>query len=243
MKEEIRRILKMLEEGKISSDEAYRLIMALKEEPKYQRKEEVLESKFGESMENFIMNVISSTFEMVGKSLSSVPVIPFMKDIGEAFLSASSIMKGDMFENLPEDFYMVHIIEGNVHVETSSDSQLEPGKYKEKHLRVPEDSKLAVAVVDGSITVEGNYKEILVHIADGDVVVKGNFDELNLNIIDGDITIYTPLDDLSVDVKIVSGDIYAEGSPRKEGNRYIYGNGRRKITGRIIDGDFKINQL
>lgn len=239
MKEEIRRILRMLEEGKISSDEAYRLIMALNEEPKYQ-KEEVLESKLGESMENFIMNVISSTFEMVGKSLAAVP---FMKDIGEAFISASSIIKGDMFENLSEDFYMVHIVEGNVHIETSSTSQLKPGKYKEKYLRIPENSKLAVAVVDGSITVEGNYKEILVHITDGDVVVKGNFDELKLSIIDGDTTVYTPLDDLSIDVRIVSGDVYAEGNPIREGNRYIYGNGRRKITGRIIDGDLKVNQL
>lgn len=223
MKGEVRKILEMLENGKINAEQAEKLINALYGEKGRDEKKRNFES----AMEDFILGVISSAFEAVSEGLKLAPLIP--SEISEAFSEVSRGLKED-FKNLGRDFYIVKITSGDVEVSTSPDSRLKPGEYREKRLILPENSKLALKVADGDTKLTGKFDEVICIVVDGDLEFKGWFNILDLHMIDGDATVETDIMDLKESVKVIDGE---KDIPELHG-------GDREIRGRIIDGDLKI---
>ena len=232
MKEEVRKILEMLESGKISAEQAERLISAIYEGEKRDKGERKkgFESAIENAVEKFVLDVISTTFKAVGEGLKFAPFIP--SEISEAFSEVSKGISGD-FKNLDEDFYIVRAFSDDVVVSTSPDSQLKPGEYRKNSLIIPENSKLALKVVDGDAELNGKFDKVICVIIDGNLEFKGWFNLLDLHIIDGDATVKTDIRDLKESVKVIDGE---KDIPELPG-------GSREIKGTIIDGDLEIISL
>ncbi|NPB04159.1 MAG: hypothetical protein GXO39_07090 [Thermotogae bacterium] len=241
MAEELRRILKMVEEGRISAEEAERLIRALQDTrlaPREVKTKVQTPRTFEDSLEkaisNFVQSILNSVFNTVGRQLSTA--------LGEE--NVGEVFKGfGKWENLPENAYGINVLDGDVHINTSPDSHLPPGQYSEKELTLPENADVFVAVVDGNISLDGNFSDIRIHIVDGNMRLKGHFETLSLNIVDGDAHVHTDLNDLCVDVNQIDGKTVAEPGYRLEGTKLIYGEGKRKVRGTIVSGDLYIHPL
>ena len=271
MREEIRRILKMLEEGRITADEAERLINAIEEreeeetrwpgwgwkgrrgmggpwgmmkermrERKREHREEGGASSFDEAISNLVMGVLSTTFKALSQSFRFVPV-PGMGELREIFAEiAEGIEKfGPESVDIPQDAYVVKLVEGDVKVSTSPDSDLKPGMYRRKRLVVPPGSNVALFVVDGDISITGDYGEVVAQTVDGSVKVRGKFSRMAVSVVDGDVDVEFSGRGLTVDVRVFSGEILAD-TPMDDSGRIVLGDGSSLLEGRIVDGDLRV---
>ncbi|MEO0138878.1 MAG: hypothetical protein ABIL16_05935 [candidate division WOR-3 bacterium] len=232
MNEEVRKILEMLESGKITAEQAERLISAIYEGEKRDKGERKkgFEGAVEDVVGKLVLDVISATFKAVGKGLKLAPFVP--SEISEAFSEAGRGI-GEAFKDLDEDLYIVEVISDNVVVSTSPDSHLKPGKYRKNNLIIPENSKLALKVVDGDAKLNGKFDRVICVVIDGNLEFEGWFNLLDLHIIDGDARIKTDIRDLKEGVKVLQG---AKDIPELPG-------GGREIKGTIIDGNLKVISL
>ncbi len=248
MRDEVRRILKMLEEGRITAEEAERLINAIEEGERKRRGGSKGEGvhrnggtvSFEEAISNLVMGVLSTTFKALSQTFRFLPV-PGTGDLGKVFAEMAEGIDRFGPENveLPEDAYVVKILEGNVDVRTSPDSHLEPGTYRRKRLVVPPGANVAVFVVDGNISITGDYGEIVAQTVDGNVEIKGRFSRSLVSVVDGDVDVEFSGKGLTVDMRVFSGEILAD-APMDGSGRMVLGDGSSLLEGRIVDGNLRV---
>ncbi len=259
MREEIRRILRMLEEGRITAEEAERLINAIEEREEEKpgwrwesrrgtegkgggRRGEGSPS-FEDAIANLVMGVLSATFKTLSQTFRFIPV-PGMGEFGKVFAEVAEGIERFGPENfdLPEDAYVVKLVEGDVEVITSSDSDLKPGTYRRKRLVVPPGSSVAVFVVDGDVSLSGDYGEVITQTVDGSVRFRGKFSRMSVFTVDGDVDVEFSGRGLTVDVKVLSGEILAN-APMDGTGRIVLGDGSSLLEGRIVDGDLRVTLI
>ena len=257
MREEVRRILKMLEEGRITAEEAERLIAALEERMREEEETERSDwggrrrrrrrihweeepTSFEEAISNLVMGVLSTTFKALSQTFRFVP-IPGTGELREVFAEiAEGIEKfGPESVDIPQDAYVVKIVEGDLEVSTSPESALKPGMYRRKRLVVPPGSNVALFVVDGNISITGDYGEVVAQTVDGDVKVRGKFSRMAVSVVDGDVEVEFHGRGLTVDVRVFRGEILTD-APMDESGRIVLGDGSSLLEGRIVDGDLKV---
>jgi hypothetical protein len=251
MREEIRKILKMLEEGRITADEAERLIRAIEEKEEREEsppwrsrrmerrrrwRDEDSTTPLERGIERLVMGVLAGTFEALSKSMGFIP------GLGETFSGLAEGFKnfGPEYFNLPEDTYVVQLLEGDVEVETSESSNLKPGNYRRKRLVVPPGSNVAVFVVDGNIHLKGDFNVVITQAVDGDVHLHGKFSRMTLRLVDGDAHVHFNGKGLTVEVDVLSGEIVAD-APMDDQGRIVLGDGSSRLDGKIVDGDLHVH--
>lgn len=262
MREEIRRILKMLEEGRITADEAERLIKAIEEREsegrgygwggpwnarrrrrmreREDRHTEEGPTSLDEAISDLVMGVLSTTFRSLAQAFRFLPV-PGTEGLREVFSEmAEGIEKfGPEHVDLPENAYIVRLVDGDVEVRTSPDSPLKPGTYRRKRIVVPPGSNVALFVVDGDISLEGDYGEIVAQTVDGSIDLKGNFARMAVSVVDGDVDVEFFGRGLTVDVRVLSGEVLTD-APMDEAGRIVLGDGSSLLEGRIVEGDLRV---
>ncbi len=246
-----------MEEGRITAEEAERLIRAIEEREEEsgwgwrdrrgerrraeRRKREHREgggSFLDDAISNMVVGIISATFKALGQTFR---FLPGMNELGDVFSEVAEGLEkfGPESTDLPENAYVVRIVEGDVEVSTSPDSTLKPGMYRRKRLIVPPGSNVALFVVDGDISITGDYNEVVAQTVDGSVEFEGKFSRMAVGVVDGDVEVEFSGGGLTVDVKILSGEVLTD-APMDEAGRIVLGDGSSLLEGVIVDGDLRV---
>ncbi|NPA80376.1 MAG: hypothetical protein GXO29_04930 [Thermotogae bacterium] len=240
MRDEIRRVLKMLEEGRITAEQAERLIDAIERhhperKPTSKSSGGSFQSRLEDRIASFVMDIIQMAFDSVAQRMG-----PQAGQAHDVLSRIAESMEEIRSENLPEDYYVIRILEGDVRVRTSPGSQLSPGTYAQEELVVPPGSKVAVNLVDGDVQIEGDYEELRVWVVDGDIRFRGKFKEMLFNAVDGNVHVLFTGSGLTVEVDTIDGSVKAPGA-RRENGRLILGDGSAHLGGRIVEGDLHVS--
>jgi len=191
MEEEIRKILKMLEEGKINAEEAERLINALEERRSKIKNIDSLGKIIGES--------VSSALSIVPSILESV-FTPSSKEIREKIewnkdeLLEISLSGGDLDIKTEENTNEINI-EGK-------------GKF---HL---EEGKIKLAGGDFSITLPSDLKKLRISVSAGDLDGSVSCEKIEIILNAGDVDLNISCDDLNGVVNMGDMDIKFLKSPK-----------------------------
>ncbi len=249
----------MLEEGRITAEEAERLITALEERAREEEEPERPDwgwggprrrrrrihweegpTSFDEAISNLVMGVLSTTFKALSQTFRFVPV-PGTGELREIFAEiAEGIEKfGPDSVDIPQGAYVVKLVEGDLEVSTSPESDLKPGMYRRKRLVVPPGSNVALFVVDGNISITGDYGEVVAQTVDGDVKVRGKFSRMAVSVVDGDVEVEFYGKGLTANVRVFSGEILTD-APIDRSGRIVLGDGSSLLEGRIVDGDLRV---
>ncbi len=166
MNEEIRKILELLEQGKITVEEAERLIAALQsgrsraeEEPprdysdRYERKksrERIGFDSFEESIEEFVRGILRMTFGAVAGALHFIP------GLSEVFSEAVGEIDREDYSEYVEKGYIVIKGAGNDVRLRTDNVEVNPGVYKTSTMVVPENARVVVVSMGGDVHARGN---------------------------------------------------------------------------------------
>ncbi len=211
MNEEKQKILKMLEEGKITSEEAVRLIEALTDE------------NLG------VENIINSISKIVKKELKKVSeVIDKSFDVKEGFRQKTKreytfkgisslnidILSGDTSITGTEKENIIVNTGGNViqKEETLFINSLN----KDIDCLSPKNINIRLKELSGDSMIENIYGDILIQNHSGDCTLKNIEGNINIKATAGDIQIEHIMANISIDV--VGGDVYIEHSENLDGN-------------------------
>ncbi len=254
MNEEIRKILELLEQGKITVEEAERLIAALQsggsrveQEPphdysdRYGRKRSRGSNGFDgfeESIEEFVKGILRMTFGAVAGALHFIP------GLSEAFSEAvGEIDREDYSEYVDKGYIVIRSTGDDVHLKTDH-VNVDPGVYRTSRMVVPENAHVLVVSMGGDVHARGNFEEIRIKTLGGDAHFRGHFRRLFANTLGGDMELETPIQGLTLHIYTLGGDVDIPEGYLREGNTVVYGEpdgreARIKTTG----GDFILEDM
>ncbi|MEN3045025.1 MAG: DUF4097 family beta strand repeat-containing protein [Candidatus Hydrothermales bacterium] len=232
MEEAIKKIISLLEEGKISVEEAERLIKAVKEAGKK-------ESEFfgfrwiPEMIEKKIKDSIRSAFIFSKKGEISTEILP--KDIIQLKSYTGDVeIKSEKRENIKIE---------------AEDALLEETEHKvfinshsgDLELFVPEYKEIYATLYSGDIELSGNFKKIKIQTYSGDIYADVEFDEINIATYTGNFKLKTKRKPILIKVDTYSGEIKLPEGFKKEGDIYIYGEKEyRRVNIESHEGDFEL---
>jgi hypothetical protein len=250
MEEAIKKVLDLLEQGKISPEEAERLIRAIKEAEatKEQSKKETEKSERKAAGLGIVSEVLDEVFTGVGETVKT--------SIGSALEIALTHEKfhSKTFENIKE--LNIKVLGGDLEIEPSEDEKITAsfeGKHridedlldlsivKEGTLKVPQNVKINLSVLGGDVIIKGFYPEVNIDIKGGDVSGKIDFERLTCKVMGGDVEIKTEKKPLKMQVKALGGDVELPSEMKKSGEYYIFGEGNfREAEVKVMGGDFTL---
>ncbi len=246
MDDELKRILKLLEEGKIKADEAEKLIEALEE-----RKESKRKDKFGfVNMGEIVTDALTSAFSIIpGVIVNSMKGIKHVDEEYEwsedkpLFLE---ITAGDLGIDVWQEEKIrirgegVFILENNLIKFSAGDFNLNLPKLNTVKMKVSagdvkgklvaKESEILIKMGDGDLYIESEKFRAEVNMGDLDIVFAKAPSQGELICNTGDMSIVLPDDfDGKLVVKVTMGEASVERRPDMivKGDTYIYGNGEK----------------
>ena len=247
MREEIRKILEMLQEGRITVEEAERLIAAIESriEDEQSEKDSYTDfhfhkssggEDFSRSVEDFAKGIVTSVFEVLSKSLFFIP------GLSSAFKEAVGDMKQEegFDELVGEGFIVIRSMGDDIRLR-SGDVNVEPGVYYGSDFTVPHSARVYVSSMGGDISAQGRFDRIVLKTFGGDIEFSGRFDDLQAKTFGGDIRVRTPVDNMRVKVRAFGGSVKVpQGyNAMERGGVYVYGSGEgRLLVADTFGGDF-----
>lgn len=246
MDDELKRILKLLEEGKIKADEAEKLIEALEE-----RKESKRKDKFGfVNMGEIVTDALTSAFSIIpGVIVNSMKGIKHVDEEYEwsedkpIFLE---ITAGDLGIDVWQEEKIrikgegVFILEDNLIKFSAGDFSLNLPKLNTVKMKVSagdvkgklvaKESEILIKMGDGDLYIESEKFRAEVNMGDLDIVFAKAPSQGELICNTGDMSIVLPDDfDGKLVVKVTMGEASVERRPDMivKGDTYIYGNGEK----------------
>jgi DUF4097 and DUF4098 domain-containing protein YvlB len=235
MSEERNRILRMLEEGKITADQAARLIQALGGSGRSEEEEDVIRIGRHGSHRHFFGPVRPPRPPRVRVSMSELDRIP---DIVAG--AVSSAMRSGISDILKTDFpgknnLFLKSVSGDVAVEGWDEDRLHVSasggitRVREREdkvmirsisgdckVRAPRESRLELVSVSGDVSVSGVSGRFGLKGVSGDIELKDFDGEAVVAIVSGDIMLVRVSGKLAVESK--SGDVTIEPSGVFEGS-------------------------
>ncbi|MDI6851907.1 MAG: DUF4097 family beta strand repeat-containing protein [bacterium] len=251
MEEAIKKVLDLLEQGKISPEQAERLIRAIREaqsqkEQSEKEKMRTIEKSMGL---NIISDVLNEVFTTVGETVKT--------SINSAFefgLHGPQEFKSEIFENIKE--LRVKVLGGDLEIKPSEEEKIIAffkGQYniaeevlnitliKDGELKVPQNTKLNLYILGGDVKIKGFYQEIQIDMKGGDVEGNVDFNKLTCKIAGGDIEIKTRKSPLKLQLKAIGGDIELPPEMQKSGDSYVFGDeNHREVFIKTVGGDFTL---
>ncbi len=212
--ENVKEILNMLKEGKISVDEAERLIRAIGETKKK-------ETRTG--IGGLVESILDKTFSLV----SSVTGIKFKE------------VKPDNLEG----YFIINAYSGDVEIKTDKDTKIEPREYtsfSDEKIVLPENANVYVRCMGGDVEIEGKFNNVYLNSYGGDIEFRGDFEHMEILAYGGDCELKINCDDLTIEVENFGGNLKFPIGYRKEGKNYIYGSGRKFLKVLTYGGDIKV---
>lgn len=242
MEEAIKKIIEMLEAGKITAEDAERLIKAVKETSKKEK-------------EFFDLRWVPEVVK--------IPEI-IEKSIKKAMHSAFGVskVKGRIKTGIPsKDVIKVESYNGNIKIISKGSENImidaEDTEFEEKEnevlinsydgdieIFIPEEKPIPLIILNtynGEIEARGNFKRIEIETYSGDIYIDAEFDEINIETYCGDCELKTQRKSITVKVDTYEGEIMLPSGFQKEGNIYIYGEGEyKKINFGSYEGNFEL---
>ncbi len=237
----IKKVLEMLEQRKITPEEAEKLIRVIKESGK---KEKASVKEFS------WWNLGAFISEIIGKSIK--------ESLNSAFIFAKSDFKRNVEIDIPAK-EKINIISkgGDIKLQTrerdkisiKADAMRQEDKGNEVLIEIagdgeiilPEGKELKISIQGGNIETKGNFKNINLKMMGGDINAELEFENANIKMFGGDFTLRTSQKPLQINLKSFGGGFeIPEGFEKKE-NVYIYGEtGHKEINLEMFGGDFKL---
>jgi DUF4097 and DUF4098 domain-containing protein YvlB len=213
MSEERTRVLKLLEEGKITADEAARLIEALgtggPDEKRERRPRHRTHRTFLRELDripDIVGDAVSSAFTgAFGRKPEGERHFP-----GKKALFVRSV-SGDMcIRSWDEDKMVLEGSEGFVRTREQGDRLMLRSISGDLTVKVPTESRVELVSVSGDLNARGLTGEFKIKSVSGDVALEDFTGEATLGSVSGDLTLRMVSGELTVDSK--SGDILLEPS-------------------------------
>ncbi len=249
MNDEIRKVLEMLEQGKITVEEAERLITALQsgggrreqESPHgYSRgyEESGRGVSFEESVEGFVREILRMAFGAVSGALHFIP------GLSESFREAvEEIDREDYAEYVEKGYIVIRGAGDDIRVRTG-EVDVTPGIYRSSTMVVPENSRIVIISLGGDVRVRGNFEEIRIKTFGGDALFKGRFRSLISDTFGGDVELETPIHGLRLRINTMGGSVHMPEGYRREGNTVVYGEpDGREARIKTLGGDFVLENM
>ncbi|HOP32119.1 MAG TPA: hypothetical protein PKU94_01900 [Candidatus Hydrothermia bacterium] len=245
MEETIKKVLKLLEDGKISPQEAERLIKAIKESTSGEEKPRKIQFTHEHKLGNVVSDVFTSVTEAVGESIES----------------AIHVAKTHhLYENLqlkPVKTIRATVLGGDAEISSHIDPLISAnfwGNYNESEnsvnftivskgvIKVSRGSDVEVSVLGGNVEINGDYGDMNLRVKGGDIHLDVRFNKIYLNIMGGDVKFTTPRKPIRMNVKKIGGDIKLPPEFVKiEEGLFVFGEGEYKnIDLKILGGDFEL---
>ena len=233
MEEVIKKIIDMLESGKITVEDAEKLIRAVRESGKREKEYRFFDFGFIPEM---VKNAIHSAF-IYGKGgfKEIITEIPPKEIIKITAFNGDIDVKSQKINN-------IKIKAENAKLEEKG-NELLINSYGDVEILVPEENKVSLTLnsYSGEIELQGNFKKVETRSYSGDIFIDAEFDEMDLNTYNGDSKIKTKRKPVIINFNTYSGEIELPEGFKKEGNVYIYGEGEyKKINVRNYGGDFEL---
>ncbi len=246
MEEAIKKVLDLLEQGKITAEEAERLIRAIKEAELTKEQTEKESEKGAKAGLGIISEVLDEVFTTVGETVRT--------SIGSALEIALKHEKFEMetFENVKK--LNVKVLGGDLKIEPAEDEKITAsfkGQYRveedllnitivdDAKIKVPQSVKIALTLLGGDVVIKGYYPEINIDVKGGDFGGKIDFERLTCRVTGGDVEVITPKKPLKLRISALGGDYELPSELKKSENYYVFGDGNyREAEIKIVGGNF-----
>ena len=235
MEEEIKRIIKMLEEGKINASEAEKLIRAVKDvyservksEKEFSHKRKVFGfGKFISDWFDFEFGSWSKEKEYKEMEFENIKMMKILHQGGDLkintfpFQSVYAYFAGS-YEKTGEKLYFKTVKDGK--------------------LEVPENISLEISLLGGNLDIEGKFENIKVQIMGGNLNGDIDFKNFSSKIMGGNVFLKIPKGGIKVKTKIFGGDFYLPDGFIKKDEYFYYDEGNeREIDIKIFGGSFEL---
>ncbi len=244
MEESIKRVIKLLEDGKITAEEAERLIKAIKELSK--KEEECKETIEGSAkQEPYPGDLPNQIFKMVGDI------------INETIKSSTGLIRKKTAEMDIEiekkDNIFINVLGGDIDI-SSWDSQLIKGNLRGAYnvgedffkmtvngdttLQLPENVNLTVSLLGGDGKISGVFNEVTLSAMGGDLELDLDFKRLKIVSYGGDIMILLPKKPVKIYPTSFGGSIELPENVKYVGDYYVYGEDNfKELMIRLFGGN------
>ncbi len=230
--DEIKKVLELLEAGKISAEEAERLIKAIRDVNEERKEDE--SGFFGIS--GLISDIVGKTvkdaikFSKTSWSRAVSTEIPVKDDINISILGGEvRIREGN------SDKVLIESKGGFYHLEEEKEIRIKG----EADVQIPAFKNLYLKVLGGEVEMEGRCKNFSVKLMGGEIYSEADFEYADIYVIGGEFELKTERKPMVVKVREFGGDIdLPAGFVKKEG-KYVFGeNPEKKISLNLTGGEF-----
>jgi len=246
MDDELKRILKLLEEGKIKADEAEKLIEALEERKESKRKDKFGFVNIGEIVTDALTSAFSIIPGVIVNSMKGIKHVDEEYEWSEDKPLFLEITAGDLGIDVWQEEKIrirgegVFILENNLIKFSAGDFNLNLPKLNTVKMKVSagdvkgklvaKESEILIKMGDGDLYIESEKFRAEVNMGDLDIVFAKAPSQGELICNTGDMSIVLPDDfDGKLVVKVTMGEASVERRPDMivKGDTYIYGNGEK----------------
>ncbi|MEO0198814.1 MAG: hypothetical protein ABIL91_04430 [candidate division WOR-3 bacterium] len=244
MEDPIKKVLDMLEEGKISVEEAERLIRAIKEAiSKGQKYSEY--NKKNHDLGRTLRDVFTTVSETISESIDS------------AIHLAKNFKTYENFHTEGKERIRISLLGGDLKLSTYERSEISgyfTGSYstgetsvsftitEAANLLIPEKTTLEISSLGGDANISGKYKILNISLKGGELKIDVTFDDLFAKILGGDLQLIIPRFPVKVKIKRLGGDAYLPKELYRSDDYYIFGDTDHKyIEVKLIGGDFTLS--
>uniref|UniRef100_A0A7C3ML81 Uncharacterized protein n=1 Tax=Dictyoglomus thermophilum TaxID=14 RepID=A0A7C3ML81_DICTH len=246
MDDELKRILKLLEEGKIKADEAEKLIEALEERKESKRKDKFGFVNIGEIVTDALTSAFSIIPGVIVNSMKGIKHVDEEYEWSEDKPLFLEITAGDLGIDVWQEEKIrikgegVFILEDNLIKFSAGDFSLNLPKLNTVKMKVSagdvkgklvaKESEILIKMGDGDLYIESEKFRAEVNMGDLDIVFAKAPSQGELICNTGDMSIVLPDDfDGKLVVKVTMGEASVERRPDMivKGDTYIYGNGEK----------------
>jgi len=246
MDDELKRILKLLEEGKIKADEAEKLIEALEERKESKRKDKFGFVNIGEIVTDALTSAFSIIPGVIVNSMKGIKHVDEEYEWSEDKPIFLEITAGDLGIDVWQEEKIrirgegVFILEDNLIKFSAGDFNLNLPKLNTVKMKVSagdvkgklvaKESEILIKMGDGDLYIESEKFRAEVNMGDLDIVFAKAPSQGELICNTGDMSIVLPDDfDGKLVVKVTMGEASVERRPDMivKGDTYIYGNGEK----------------
>ncbi len=235
--EEIKKVLEMLEKGKISSEEAERLIKAIKKARKSVRVKPQTVTGILSDMGHFVSSIVSTGVKSAmhygrkGK-MKGEAQIPYYEEI---FINAVA-SNMEIYQEKREDIYVEY---NGLFKYDGNEINIKGGRFE---IYVPEKISLNMRLLGANAEIEGNFEKVDVKLKGAGLEADIDFKNLFIDINSGNAEVEVPEGALSVEISENLSSINLPEGFREIDGKYIYGeNPERFIRVSINMGGFELS--
>jgi DUF4097 and DUF4098 domain-containing protein YvlB len=246
MEDELKRILRLLEEGKIKADEAEKLIEALEERKESKRRDKFGFINIGEIVTDALTSAFSIIPGVIANSMKGIKHVDEEYEWTEDKPLFIEITAGDLDVDVWEEEKIrikgegVFVLEDNLIKFSAGNFNLNLPKLNTVKMKVSvgdvkgklvaKESEIFIKMGDVNLYIESEKVRAEVNMGDLDIVFVKAPSQGELTCTTGDISIVLPSDfDGKLIVKVAMGEVSVDKKPDMimKGDTYIYGSGEK----------------